>query len=88
MELRWYFNLGGVAAASENIVLRHVSSIWWDSWRRWGKWPLIAVMRFPAAAMMASAGVAVGFERYLRLLKTVAETRVAQVLIIQIFHSR
>ena len=77
-----------MAAASENIVLRQVSSLWWDSWRQWGKWPLIAVMRLPYAAMMASAGVAVGFERYLCLLKTVADTRVAQVLIIQIFHSR
>ena len=57
----------GVAAASENIVLRRVSSLWWDSWGRWGKWPLIAVMRFPAADIMASAGVAVGFERYLCL---------------------
>ena len=61
------FQFGGVAASSENIVLRHVSSIWWDSWRRCGRWPLIAVMRFPAAVMMESAGVAVGFEIYLCL---------------------
>ena len=54
-------SIWGVAAASENIVLRRLSSLWWDSWRRWGKWPLIAEMRFPAAAMIASAGVAVGF---------------------------
>ena len=52
---------------SENIVLRRVSSLWWDYWRRWGRWPLIAVMIFPAVAMMASAGVAVGFEIYLCL---------------------
>ena len=43
-------------------------------------------MRFPDAEMIASAGVAVGFERYLCLWKTVGDTRVAQVLIIQIFH--
>ena len=52
----------GVVAASENIMLRRVSSLKWDSWRRWGRWPLIAVMRFPAAAIMASSGVAVRFE--------------------------
>ena len=56
-------------AASENIVPRRVSSIWWDYWRRWGKWPLIDVMRFLAAAMMTLAGVAVGFERYLCFVK-------------------
>ena len=60
-------SIWGVAAASENIVLRRVSSLWWDSWRRWGRWPLIALMILPAAAMIASAGVAVGFERYLCL---------------------
>ena len=85
--LLWYLNLGGVAAASENIVMRRVSSLKWDSWRRWGRWPFIAVMRFPAAEMMASAGVAVGFERYLCLWKTVADTRVSRVFIIQIFHA-
>ena len=53
----------GVAATSQIILLRHVSSLWWDSWRRWGKWPLIAVMIFPAMAMMVSSSVAVGFER-------------------------
>ena len=60
-------SIWGVATASENILLRRFCSLWWDSWRRWGRWPLIAVMRFPAAAMMASAGVAVGFDRYLCL---------------------
>ena len=60
-------SIWGVAAASENIVLRRVSSLKWYSWGRWGRWPLIALMRFPAAVMMASAGVAVGFERYLCL---------------------
>ena len=81
-------SIWGVVAASENIVLRRVSSLKWDSWRRWGRWLLIAVMRFPAAEMMASAGVAVGFERYLCLWKTVSDTRVDRVLIIQIFHAR
>ena len=52
-----------MVAASENIVLRRLSSLRWYSWRQWGIWPLIAVIRFPAAAMMESAGVAVGFER-------------------------
>ena len=77
-----------VAAGSENIMLRRVSALKWNSWRRWVRWPFIAVMRFPAAAMMALAGVAVGFERYLFLWKTVADTQVAQVFIIQIFHAR
>ena len=60
-------SIWGVDPAYENILLRRVSSLWWDSWRQWGRWPLIAVMRFPAAAMMASTGVAVGFDRYLCL---------------------
>ena len=55
-------SIWGVAAASKNIVLRRVSSLKWDFWRRWGRWPLIAIIRFPAAAMMTSAVVAVGFE--------------------------
>ena len=62
----WYrcggISIWGVAAASENIVLRRVSSLWWDSWRRWGKWPLIAVMRFPDAAMIASAVLLLGLK--------------------------
>ena len=73
------FQFGGVAAASENIVMRRVSSLKWDSWRRWVRWPFIAVIRFPAAAIMASAVVAVGFERYLCLWNTVADTRVVCV---------
>ena len=77
-----------VVAASENIVLRRVSSLKWDSWRRWGRWPLIAVMRLPAAAMMASAGVVVGLDMYLCLWETINDTQVARVLIIQIFHAR
>ena len=77
-----------MAAASENIVLRRVSSLKWYSWGRWGRWPLIAIMRLPAAEMMALSGVVVGFERYLCLWKTVADTQVARVLIIQIFHAR
>ena len=81
-------SIWGVVSVSENIVLRRVNLLKWDYWRRWGRWPLIVVMRFPAAAMMTSAGVAVGFERYLCLWKTIADTRVAWVLIIQIFHAR
>ena len=60
-------SIWGVVAVSENIVLRRVSSLCWDSWRQWGMWHLIAEMIFPAAAMMELAGVAVGFERYLCL---------------------
>ena len=81
-------SIWGVAAASANILLRRVISLWWDSWRRWGKWPLIAVIRFPAAAMMESSRAAAGFEIYLCLWKTVADTWVAWVFIIQIFHAR
>ena len=44
----------GVVVASENIVLRRVNSLKWDSWRWWGRWPFIAVMRVPAALMMTS----------------------------------
>ena len=84
-ELR-YFNLG-VAAASDNIVMRRVSLLKGDSWRRLSMWPLIAVSRFPAAAMTASAGVTVGFEIYLCLWKAVDDTWVAQVFIIQIVHA-
>ena len=36
--------------------------------------PLIAVIRFHAATIMALAGVVVGFEIYLCLWKTVADT--------------
>ena len=43
-------------------------------------WHLISVIRLPAAAMLASAGVAVRFEIYLCLWKTVANTRVSRVL--------
>ena len=79
-------SIWGVVAVSENIVLRRFSSLIWDSWRQWDRWSFIAVMRFPAVAMITSAGVAVRFERYFCLWKTVADTRVAWVLIIQIFH--
>ena len=72
----------GVDAASENIVLRCVSSLKWYSWRRWGRWLLIY------AAVMASVREVIEFEIYLCLWKTVADTRVAQVFIIQIFHAR
>ena len=75
-------SIQGVAAESEKIVLRRVSSLKEDSWRRWGMWPLIAVTRSPAAAIMASSGVVVGFEIYLCLWKTVADTQVAWVFII------
>ena len=50
-------------------------------------WPLIAAIRFPAAKIMASSGVAVGFEIYLCLWKRVADTRVVRVFIIKIFHA-
>ena len=81
-------SISGVDDASEKIVLRRVSSLKGDFWRPWDMWPLIAVIRFPDAEMMASAGVALGFEIHLCLWKTVAETRVARVFIIQILHAR
>ena len=65
-----------------------VISLKGDSWRWWDMWPLIAVIRFPAAAMMELTGVAVRFEIYLCLWKTVADTRVARMFIIQILHAR
>ena len=80
-------SIWGVAAASENIVLRRVSSLKWDYRRRWGRCPLIAVIRFPTAAIMASAGVAVRFEIYLCLWKRVADTRAVRVFIFKIFHA-
>ena len=49
---------------------------------------MITVIRFPNDAMMTSARVVFGFEIYLCLWKTVADTRVTRVLIIQIFHAR
>ena len=51
-------------------------------------WHLMDVIRFPAAKIMASSGVAVGFGIYLFLWKTVADTQVVRVFIIQIVHAR
>ena len=81
-------SISGVAAASEKIVMRRVSSLKGDYWRRWGMCTLIAVIRLPAAAIMASARVAVGFEIYLCLWKTVSDTQVAWVFLIQVSHAR
>ena len=81
------FKFLGVPDASKKILLMHVSSLKRGSWRRWDMWPLIAAIRFPAAKIMASSGVAVGFEIYLCLWKRVADTRVVRVFIIKIFHA-
>ena len=53
-----------------------------------GIFPLIKLAILPAAAMTASSGVTDGFETYLCLWKTVADTRVHRVFDIQMIHAR
>ena len=53
-----------------------------------GKCPLIKLASLPAATMTASSGVTDGFEMYLCLWKTVADTRVHRVFDIQMIHAR
>ena len=76
------------AAASEKISLRRVRSASGDCFKHTGIVPFSAKARLPAEAITASAGVTFGFEMYLCLCNTVAETLVAQVFNIQKVHAR
>ena len=76
------------AAASEKILLRRVRSAIGDCCKHAGIVPFSADSRLPAAEMTALAGVTLGFEIYLCLWSTVADTLVARVFTIQIFHAR
>ena len=78
----------GEAAASEKISLRRVRSASGDCCKHAGIVSFSAEARLPAAAMTESAGVTFGFEIYLCLCNTVADTLVARVFNIQKFHSR
>jgi hypothetical protein len=57
---------GGVAACPSSVP-RRVNSSREDSPRLWGRLPLMASTKRPAAAMTASSGVTVGVEMYLCL---------------------
>ena len=76
------------AAASEKISLRRVRSASGDCCKHAGIFPFSTEARLPAAAIMASEGVTFGFEMYLCLWNTVAETLVARVFNIQKFHAQ
>ena len=78
----------GEAAASDKISLRRVRSASGDCCKHAGIFPFSTESRFPAAAITALAGVTFGFEMYLCLWNTVAETLVARIFYIQKFHSR
>ena len=78
----------GEAAASEKISLRRVRSASGDCCKHAGIVPFSSEARLPAAAMLASSGVTLGFEIYLCLCNTVSDTLVARVFNIQNFHSR
>ena len=76
------------AAASEKISRRRVRSASRDCCKLAGIFPFSAETRFPAAAITASAGVMFGFEMYLCLWKSVAETLVERLFNIQKVHAR
>ena len=78
----------GEAAASEKISLRRVRSASGDCCEHAGIVPFSDEAIFPAAAMTVSEGVTLGFEMYLLLCNTVAETLVARLFITQNFHAR
>ena len=78
----------GEAAAFEKILLRRVRSNSGDFCKHAGITPFSTEARLPAAAITASAGVTFGFEIYLCLWNTVAETLVARVFNIQKVHAR
>ena len=78
----------GEAAASEKISLRRVRSASGDCCKHAGISPFSTDARLPAAAITASARVTFGFEMYLCLWDTVAETLVARVFNIQKVHAR
>ena len=77
-----------VADASEKILLRRVRSVSGDCCKHAGIVPFSTEARLPAAGITASAGVTFGFEIYLCLWNTVAETLVSRVFNIQKFHAR
>ena len=70
----------GEAAASEKISLMRVRSASGDCCKHAGILPFSTEARLPAAEITASAGVMFGFEMYLCLWYTIAETLVARVL--------
>ena len=78
----------GEAAAPEKISLMRVRYSSGDCCKHAGIVPFSAESRFPAAEMTALAGVTFGFEMYLCLWNTVAETLVEQVFNIQNVHVR
>ena len=77
----------GEAAASEKISLRRVRFAIGDCCKHAGILPFSNEAILPAAAIMASAGVTFGFEMYLCLWNTVAETLGARVFNIQKVHA-
>ena len=78
----------GEAAASEKSSLRRIRSPSGDCCKHAGIVPFYAKARFTAAAMTASAGVTFGFEIYLCLWNTAADTLVGRVFNIQKVHAR
>ena len=78
----------GEDAASEKISLRRVRSASGGCCKHAGILPFSTKARLPAAAITALAGVTFGFEMYLCLWNTIAETLVARVFNIQKVHAR
>ena len=78
----------GEDTASEKNSRRRVRSASGDCCKHAGILPLSTKARLPAAAITASAGVTFGFEMYLCLCNTVAETLVARIFNIQKVHAR
>ena len=81
---------GSVSAASACLKTepRRVSSLSEVLLSWCGMWPLMRVASLTAAAMTESSGVTDGFDMYLCLWKTVADTRVKWVFVIQMIHAR
>ena len=78
----------GEAAACEKISLRCVRFASGDFCKHADILTSSAKARLPAAARTTLAGVTLGFEMYLCLCNTVADTLVARVFNIQNFHAR
>ena len=70
------------------MELRRVKSSRDDSLRCWGILPLSAAAKLLAAAMTVSAAETEGFEMYLCLWKTVAETLVVRDAFIHMVQAR
>ena len=79
---------GSAAEAFWKMKPRRVSWLSEVSLSWCGKCPLIKLASLPAAAMTASSEVTDGFEMYLCLWKTVADTRVHQIFAIQMINAR